>query len=75
MNNTKNNTKSNRIPRAARSLQVEFLADTSSSKKGDVVKVHKNDFGWIGIASDGKYYYFPVAMLRTPEVCKITVLA
>ena len=69
-----NKTKNNRIPHAARTLQVEFLTDTSSNKKGDIVKVYKNDFGWVGEAN-GKHYYFPVAMLRTPEVCKITVLA
>ena len=69
-----NKTKNNRIPRTARALQVEFLTDTSSSKKGDVVKAYKNDFGWVGEVN-GKHYYFPVAMLRTPEVCKITVLA
>ena len=67
--------KNNRIPRAATSLQVEFLTGTSSSKKGDVIKVYKTDYGWVGEATNGKCYYFPVAMLRTPEVCKITVLA
>lgn len=70
-----NKTKNNRIPRTARTLQVEFLTDTSSSKKGDIVKVHKNDYGWVGEAADGKRYYFSATMLRTPEVCKITVLS
>ena len=65
----------NRIPRSARILRVEFLTDTSGSKKGEVVTIHKNDHGWVGQASNGKCYYFFASMLRNPDVCKISVVA
>lgn len=65
------NKTSNRIPRSARTLQVEFLIDTSGTKKGEIVTVHKNDSGWIGQVASGERLYFFVSMLRNSGVCKI----
>lgn len=66
--------KKNRIPRAAKTLRIKFLIDTSSSRRGDVVNAHKSDSGWVGEAADGKLYCFPVAMLRSSDVCELTIL-
>ena len=41
--------KSNRIPRAAKTLKVKFLIDTSGTKQGETVTVHKNDHGWVSV--------------------------
>ena len=62
---------SNRIPRAARCLQVKFLINTSGAKKDEIVNIYKGDYGWIGETASGKRLCFLVAMLRNPEVCEI----
>ena len=67
--------KINKIPRAAKTLKVKFLIDTSGTKQGETVTVHKNDHGWVGQVASGKHYYFFPSMLRNPEVCEIAVIA
>ena len=61
----------NRIPRSARTLQIEFLINTFGAKKGEIVTIHKGECGWTGETASGKRLCFLVAMLRNPEVCKI----
>ena len=67
--------KKNVIPRAARSLRLTFKRSTSHSKEGDVVIVHKNDNGWVGLFPNGKYYYCFVGMIRDPEICSLEIIA
>ena len=70
-------TKTNRIPRNATKLDVEFLIDTSSSKAGEHMTVEKNPYDgrWIGKDKNGKEWFFFLDMLRNENVCKIAVMA
>lgn len=61
---------SNRIPRKAKTMEVEFLIETSSHSK--YMKAEKTDEGWIGTSESGNKYYLPIGMLRNSEVCKLT---
>lgn len=60
----------NRIPRKAKTMEVEFLIETSSHSK--FMSAEKTDHGWVGTNEMGKEYLLPLSMLRNSEVCKIS---
>ena len=66
----------NRIPRNATKLDVEFLIDVSSSKAGEHMTAEKTLYdGWVGKDKNGKKWSLFLGMLRNENVCKITVMA
>ena len=64
----------NRIPRNATKLEVEFLTDTSAGDKGIKMIAEKTDNGWVG-KYKGKDWLLFVAHLRDENMCKIKVVA
>lgn len=60
----------NKIPRKSRSMDVEFLIETSSESK--FMKAEKTDRGWVGTTEAKEKFFLPLAMLRNAEVCKLT---
>ncbi len=66
---------SNRIPKNAKKMDVEFLRQTSAAKPGDHIIVRKEeDNGWVGTDQAGKEWAFLLPLLRNEYICKISVL-
>ena len=64
--------KNNVIPRKFYSITAQMLIETSETKPNDIIKVYKNDFGYLASNRiNGKYFYIFPSMLRNSEICKI----
>lgn len=62
----------NVIPRNFNKIVAEMLIDTSCDKKGDVVHVFKNQYGYIELNTRTGLYARPFAsMLRNGDCVKI----
>lgn len=64
----------NKIPRAAKKLEVTWLVGNSACPAGTTVEAYKDEFGWHEKIGETTYYVFP-SMLRNENLCKIKVLA
>lgn len=63
----------NRIPRAAKKLEVTWLVGSNACSAGTVTEVYKDDFGW-HMETNGKTYSVFVSHLRNENTCKFRVL-
>lgn len=64
----------NRIPRAAKKLEVTWLLGNSACRAGTTAEAYKNEYGWHMDIGDTTYYVF-ADHLRNENLCKIKVLA
>jgi len=63
---------SNRIPRKANFIVGKMLMDTNLDKKGDILHVSKNDYGWSALnIRTQKYGHMFIDMLRNEEIFKL----
>lgn len=62
----------NRIPRHFYGITGEMLIQTSETAPGDIIKVSKNDCGYLGYnPRTNRHFYIFVSMLRNAEIFKI----
>lgn len=64
----------NRIPRAAKKLDVVFLLD-SNVGAGNHMIAEKTEDGWHGVDDSGKRWRLFLSHLRNDQLCRIKVLA
>lgn len=62
----------NRIPRKFARITGEMLIETTETRPGDIVRVWKNDSGYLGYnPRTNRYFYIFVSMLRNAEIFKL----
>ena len=62
----------NRIPRKFNRIKGIMLIDTNMDKKGDILHIYKNDYGYLSLntRTQKHAYYFP-SMLRNEEIFEL----
>lgn len=67
---------SNRIPRLFSRIMGEMLIETSETRPGDIIRVYKNDMGYLAYnPRTNRHFYIPVSMLRDSEIFKVNEIA
>lgn len=62
----------NRIPRHFARITGEMLIETSETRPGDIIRVYKNDMGYLAYnPQTNRHFYIPVSMLRESETFKL----
>lgn len=63
---------SNRIPRKFIQITGEMLIETTETLPGDIIRVYKNDIGYLGYnPRTNRNFYIFVSMLRNAEIFKL----
>lgn len=66
----------NRIPRLFSRITGKMLIETSETRPGDIIRVYKNDTGYLAYnPRTNRYFYVFVSMLRDSETFKINEIA
>lgn len=66
-------TNYNRIPRRFSRIVGESKTETSHTQPGDILHIYRNNNGLLALNTrTGKYAYIFPAMVRNPEIFKIT---
>ena len=68
------NNNTNRIPRSATKLDVEFIVKSGNCAENHMIAT-KDGNGWHGVDDAGKHWSLFTSHLRNPNLCKIKVLA
>ncbi len=62
----------NKIPRKFICITGKILIDTTATKAGDILKIYKNDFGYLFLnTNSGVYRYISATMLRDKKLFEI----
>ena len=62
----------NKIPRKFNEMKIKMLRDTSCDQQGDIIRMYKNDNGYLALNErTGKYACAFGDMLRNAEMCEI----
>lgn len=62
----------NRIPRFFSRIVGEMLIETSETRPGDIIRVYKNNFGYLAYnPRTNRHFYACVSMLRDSETFKL----
>lgn len=62
----------NRIPRLFSRIMGEMLIETSETRPGDIIRVYKNDMGYLAYnPRTNRHFYVFVSMLRDSEIFKV----
>jgi hypothetical protein len=62
----------NRIPRLFSRIMGEMLIETSETRPGDIIRVYKNDTGYLAYnPRTNRHFYIFVSMLRDSKIFKV----
>lgn len=62
----------NRIPRLFARITGEMLIETSETRPGDIIRVYKNDTGYLAYnPRTNRHFYIFVSMLRDSKIFKL----